>query len=123
MTSSPQVIMIVGGDAGIGLEVTKFALQLSKTVQVFVFGLFGAGNITYERCNFLIGDVTSEEYRKTAVSACTSMYGKIDTLIYCAGIITPIKRIENLVIENLKRAFDVNVFGAIAMVRVYTPLH
>jgi NADP-dependent 3-hydroxy acid dehydrogenase YdfG len=47
---------------------------------------------------------------------CTYNTGRIDTLVYCAGVITPIERIEKLDMDAVKRAYDVNVFGASAMV-------
>lgn len=117
MTQPPQTIMIVGGDAGIGFEVTKHILKMSETAQVLVLGLHEAENVPSERFLSLPGDVTSSEYRTTAVKECIARYGKIDTLIYSAGIITPIERIENSNIDDIKRTFDVNIFGAIAMVR------
>lgn len=117
MAPTPQTIMIVGGNAGIGLETTKHILQLSRTAQVFVLGLQKAEDVPFERCTSFPGDITSPEYRKTAVNECIARHGKIDTLVYTAGIITPIERIESLNNDDLKRTFDVNVFGAIAMVR------
>jgi NAD(P)-dependent dehydrogenase (short-subunit alcohol dehydrogenase family) len=65
----------------------------------------------------ILGDVTTAADRSRAVKTCVKELDGIDTLVYCAGVITPIERIENVDIEAVKRTFDVNVFGAMAMVR------
>lgn len=37
-------------------------------------------------------------------------------MIYCAGIINPIERMEKLSIDAFRRAYEINVFGVLAMV-------
>jgi NAD(P)-dependent dehydrogenase (short-subunit alcohol dehydrogenase family) len=122
--SRPQAVLIVGGGLGIGLEITKAILSLSPTAKIVVFGLHIDSELEASsnseavggRLWCLNGDVTCAADRIRAVEFCQLVQGGIDTLVYCAGIITPIERIENVDIEAVKRSFDVNVFGAIAMV-------
>ena len=119
-----QKILIVGGGQGIGLEITKSILSLSQDAKIAVFGLHIESELeslvesNSHRLWMTTGDVTSAADRKKTIDVCTSTLGGIDTLIYCAGIITPIERIENVDIERVKKAYDVNVYGAIAMVLV-----
>jgi NAD(P)-dependent dehydrogenase (short-subunit alcohol dehydrogenase family) len=69
-----------------------------------------------ERLRIVEGDVTVEEDRELAVQTCFNHFGGLDTLVYCAGVITPIQRLEKLDMEAVKRSFDINVFGAMSMV-------
>ncbi|KAF1846463.1 NAD(P)-binding protein [Cucurbitaria berberidis CBS 394.84] len=118
----PQTILIVGGTEGIGFEVAK-AIRTQpdalKTNRV-IFGLVEPVKIE-RSATYFIGDVTNSEVRERAVRYCIDKFGGIDTLVYSAGVITPIERIENLDMEAVKRTFDVNVFGAMAMVQLCLP--
>ena len=64
----------------------------------------------------VIGDVTVKENRINAVETCTKEFGGIDTFIYCAGVIGPIEKIDKLSIDDMKRSYDVNIFGLVGMV-------
>lgn len=121
-----QKILIVGGGQGIGFEITKSILALSEDARIVVFGLHidaeleSLAKSNSHRLWTIAGDVTSATDRKKTIDTCTSVLGGIDTLIYSAGIITPIQRIEDVDIESVKKAYDVNVFGVIAMVTYLT---
>jgi NAD(P)-dependent dehydrogenase (short-subunit alcohol dehydrogenase family) len=124
MPSAAQAILIVGGGQGIGLETTRSILATSSaTTKILVFGLHADSELAWisgqhpGRVWIILGDVTSAADRLRAVETCVKELGGLDTLVYCAGVITPIERIENVDIEAVKRTFDVNVFGAMAMVR------
>jgi NAD(P)-dependent dehydrogenase (short-subunit alcohol dehydrogenase family) len=116
-----QAILIVGGGLGIGFEITKAILATAGT-EVLVFGLhfdekFGAlERLSRTRIIRVQGDVTCPRERQEAMDVCVRVFGGIDTLVYCAGVIGPIERIDKVDIESVKKTFDVNVFGAIAMV-------
>ncbi|KAH7395342.1 hypothetical protein DE146DRAFT_659831 [Phaeosphaeria sp. MPI-PUGE-AT-0046c] len=129
--SPPQRILIVGGAAGIGAAITISIIRRS-TAQVFVFdksidyspngplgGLLAYPNRMYGH----EGDVTVPEERKHAVETCirSDVLGGIDTVVYCAGIITPIERIEKMNIAAVEGTYAVNVFGAMAMAQLTLP--
>lgn len=120
--STPQAVLVVGGGQGIGLETTKSILSLSCTAKVVAFGLHFDSSVDFLREHYpdrlwtVQGDVRVAGERKTALRVCEKEMKAIDTLVYTAGVITPIERIENLKMEDVKAAFDVNVFGCMAMV-------
>lgn len=68
-------------------------------------------------------DVTSESARDAAVSLCTSpdVLGGIDTVIYCAGVIEPIERIEHLHLDSMRHTFEVNVLSPTAIAQLTLP--
>ena len=119
-----QRILVVGGGQGIGWEVTKAILNLSTRARIAVFGyhleeeVWNLPSKTNGRVSIILkGDVTSDDDRKSVIGQCLKEMGGIDTLVFTAGIITPIERIEKLNMEDVKRTFDVNVFGCMSMVR------
>jgi len=123
-TPKPQALLIVGGGQGIGFEIVKSILSLSLTTRIVVFDLRFDPNIPdlmrehAKRLLIVQGDVRISEDRKRALVLCEEEIGGVDTLVYTAGVITPIERIEDLDIEDVKDCFDVNVFGCIAVVRI-----
>lgn len=125
MSSKPQVVLVVGGTAGIGYAITQAILSgryLPLNTKVIAFGLIDStvklefSKQQRERLRIVEGDVTVDEDRELAVQTCFNVFGGLDTLIYCAGIITPIQKLEKMDMEAVKRSFDVNVFGAMSMV-------
>lgn len=124
--SRPQRILIVGGAAGIGAALTISIIRRS-TAQVFVFdksidyspdGPLGELLAYPNRMYGHEGDVTIPGEREHAVETCIrkDVLGGIDTVVYCAGIITPIERIDKMNIAAVEGTYAVNVFGAMAIV-------
>ncbi|KAI4709482.1 hypothetical protein J4E85_002034 [Alternaria conjuncta] len=130
MTSKPQVILVVGGTSGIGYATTLSILSspyLPFNAKVIAFGLIDSTikleftKQQRERLRIVEGDVTVEEDRELAVQTCFDHFGGLDTLVYCAGVITPIQKLETVDIQAVKRSFDINVFGAMSMVQLTLP--
>lgn len=132
MPSKSQTIVIFGGTGGIGLATAQRILARSDhlAANVVLFGLEDLPPDIRDAPNFaarfswIQADVTDAKMRAAIPKFCLQTYGGLDTLIFCAGVINPIERIEKLDIEELKRSFDVNVFGAMAVVRdptVFSP--
>lgn len=126
MSNPNQAILLVGGGLGIGLCVTRTILNMSaKTTKIVVFGLhadpeLGSLSEKYpgQVCS-IIGDVTSAADRIKAIETCRSHMAGVDTLVYSAGTMGAISRIEKLDIEAFKTVYDVNLFGLLAMVRIF----
>jgi NAD(P)-dependent dehydrogenase (short-subunit alcohol dehydrogenase family) len=65
-------------------------------------------------------DVTKPEQARTAVQAAVSRFGHIDVVVNNAGF-GLFGALEELPNEELRREFDTNVFGAIAVLRAALP--
>ncbi|KAK3202662.1 hypothetical protein GRF29_154g339786, partial [Pseudopithomyces chartarum] len=117
----------VGGGQGIGWEAVKAAFRYSSEAQIFIFGLHIEKEIwslperREGRVFILEGDVTDERVRRSVIDNCVMEMGGIDTLVFTAGVITPIERIEKVNMDEVKRAFDINVFGCMAMCQLLLP--
>lgn len=118
----PRSILLVGGGEGIGLESTLHLLANSPpSIHLIVFALDINGQLrrhgdTRSRLHLLQGNVTKPADRERAIQLCLDVAGALDCLVYCAGLITPIQRIESLDLNAVRLAYEVNVFGVIAMV-------
>ncbi|EAT83672.1 hypothetical protein SNOG_08504 [Parastagonospora nodorum SN15] len=129
--AQPQRILVVGGASGIGAALIISIIRTS-TAQVFCFdkdidysssGPLGTLLSFPNRMYGHEGDVTIPDEREHAIATCIrpDVLGGIDTVVYCAGILTPIQRIENLDMESVEMTYSVNVFGAMAMAQLALP--
>lgn len=74
-----------------------------------------------ERLFVILGNVSSNTDRSKAVDTCRRYMGGIDTLVYCAGVIDPIQRIDTVDIKAVKWIYDINVFGAMTISQLCLP--
>jgi len=68
-------------------------------------------------------DITEPTELAKAISLCASpdILSGIDTVVYCAGVMTPIARIEHLKLEDMRYTFEVNLFGLVAVAQLTLP--
>lgn len=64
----------------------------------------------------LAGDLSDFKLGAKAAEAAKSRFGQLDGLIVNHGILAPVKRVADVEAEEWRHLFDVNVFGAVAMV-------
>lgn len=124
MPLDAQAILVVGGGQGIGLETVRAIFAKSPpSTQAVVFDL----NVGLEvqslakqysgRLFPIQGDVTSASDRARALDECVARLGGLDTVVYTAGVITPIERIESIDMDAVQKTYAVNVFGTMGIVR------
>ncbi|KAM7528521.1 hypothetical protein LguiB_031931 [Lonicera macranthoides] len=114
-----KVAVITGGATGIGESSAKlFAKHGAKIVVADVQDDLGSSlceelDSKSESISFIHCDVTKESHVQNAVDTAISKYGKLDIMFANAGIVGTVdSTISEVESENLKRVFDVNVFGA-----------
>ncbi|KAF2029670.1 NAD(P)-binding protein [Setomelanomma holmii] len=127
----PQRILLIGGATGIGAATTislitqsnALVFMMDKFIDYSPDGPLGALTSYPNRMYGHEGDVTVAADREKAVELCVreDILGGIDTVVYCAGVLGPIERVESLDIEGTKYAFEVNVFGPMAMAQLTLP--
>ncbi len=110
-----KVVVITGGSSGIGLATVKHFASKGHVV----YELSRSGK-SFDSVKHIFCDVTKEETVQEAISQVIAEQGHIDVLINNAGfgISGPI---EFTKLEDAKKQFDVNFFGALTVVKAVVP--
>src|SRR5882672_11938676 len=108
----------LGRDIALGLEAKNYRVFGTAITPEEIADLQEAsgGAVTLAHC-----DITDESAVKNwARDVATQTEGRLNLLINNAGILTP-GPLEVLPLSAIRREFDVNVFGALAVVNAFLP--
>jgi len=117
------VWLITGCSTGIGREIARAALEGGERVAVTARKPESVGDLVAEFPNQAIAlplDVTDQAQIDAAVTATESAFGRLDILVNNAGY-GYVSAVEEGVDEDVRRMFDTNFFGAIAMIKAVLP--
>lgn len=110
-----QVVIITGASSGIGKATASYFV--SKGYKVYGVA---RKDFNVEGVSTVLGDVTDVEAVKQIIDFVVKQEGKIDILINNAGFGVA-GAIETTPIEDAKKQFDVNFFGAVNMTNAVLP--
>ncbi|MFM0239360.1 oxidoreductase [Paraburkholderia phytofirmans] len=122
MTMS-KTFLITGVSSGFGRAFAQAALDAGHTVVGTVRNEAARDAFTAlaaERAHAVVLDVTDFEAIAPAVATITQTVGPIDVLVNNAGYGHE-GTLEESPLDDLRRQFDVNVFGAVAMIKAVLP--
>ncbi|WP_408230392.1 oxidoreductase [Paraburkholderia dipogonis] len=118
-----KTFLITGVSSGFGRAFAQAALDAGHTVVGTVRNEAARDAFTAlaaERAHAAVLDVTDFEAITPAVAAITRTVGPIDVLVNNAGYGHE-GTLEESPLDDLRRQFDVNVFGAVAMIKAVLP--
>jgi NAD(P)-dependent dehydrogenase (short-subunit alcohol dehydrogenase family) len=113
-----KVILITGCSTGIGRHLVQRLTELGYTVVATARKIETLDDLP--AALKLPLDVTQSDSVNRAVVCTIAQFGRIDVLINNAGY-TILGALEEVSDEQTKRIFDVNVFGALRMIRAVVP--
>ncbi|WP_408291343.1 oxidoreductase [Paraburkholderia sp. RL17-373-BIF-A] len=119
-----KTFLITGVSSGFGRAFAQAALDAGHTVVGTVRNEAARDAFTAlaaERAHAVVLDVTDFEAIAPAVAAITQTVGPIDVLVNNAGYGHE-GTLEESPLGDLRRQFDVNVFGAVAMIKAVLPV-
>jgi NAD(P)-dependent dehydrogenase (short-subunit alcohol dehydrogenase family) len=121
--SSPKTLLITGVSSGFGRAFATAALEAGHTV-VGTLRNDGAC-VEFEalapgRAHAVVLDVTDSAAIETALAGVLRKVGRIDVLVNNAGYGHE-GTLEESSLADMRRQFDVNVFGAVAMTKAVLP--
>lgn len=118
-----KTIFITGVSSGFGQALAKEALAQGHRVIGTVrseSSLATFQTLLPERAHGVVLDVTHFNAIDTVVAAVEDQYGPVDVLVNNAGYGHE-GVFEESSLEEMRRQFDVNVFGAVAMTKAFVP--
>ena len=118
-----KTFLITGVSSGFGLAFAQAALDAGHTVVGTVRNEAARDAFTAlaaERAHAVVLDVTDFDAIAPAVAALAQTVGPIDVLVNNAGYGHE-GTLEESPLDDLRRQFDVNVFGAVAMIKAVLP--
>ncbi|WP_408262642.1 oxidoreductase [Paraburkholderia phytofirmans] len=118
-----KTFLITGVSSGFGRAFAQAALDAGHTVVGTVRNEAARDAFTAlaaERAHAVVLDVTDFEAIAPAVATITQTVGPIDVLVNNAGYGHE-GTLEESPLDDLRRQFDVNVFGAVAMIKAVLP--
>jgi NAD(P)-dependent dehydrogenase (short-subunit alcohol dehydrogenase family) len=128
-----QVVVITGGARGIGKVLAEALLDAEATVVCGDVSWKGADGFRDQlsgsgRGLALDMDITSAESVQAAYGEVVQRFGRVDTLINNAGLVSetlfaPKGHVPTLetTVDDWQRMFDVNVFGTVRVIRTFAP--
>ena len=126
---SGEVALVTGANKGIGREIVGRLAAEGMTVYLGARdeerGRRAARDLAGDGADvrFLRLDVTDQTQIDAAVKRVDEEFGKLDVLVNNAGIaIEWGNTVEEVTVEQVRRTYEVNVFGVVAMTRACIPL-
>lgn len=117
------VWLITGCSTGIGREIARAVLEAGERVAVTARKPESVADLVEEfpdQALALALDVTNDAQIAAAVAATESAFGRLDVLVNNAGY-GYVSAVEEGVDEDVRKMFDTNFFGAIAMIKAVLP--
>lgn len=117
-----KTILITGASSGIGKATANYFAEKGWNVVATMRNTADGEELTKLE-NVLVTklDVTDETNIKEAIEKAVEKFGTIDILVNNAGY-GAIGALESFPMENIRRQFDVNVFGLLATTRAVLPV-
>ncbi|MDX3975348.1 oxidoreductase [Shinella sp.] len=119
---SLKTFFITGANSGFGLAIAKVAIQAGHTVIGTVRSEAARDMLakTLPALHTVLCDVTEFDRIPAVVQQAEDEHGSVDVLINNAGYGHE-GVLEESPIEEMRRQFDVNVFGAVAVAKAFLP--
>lgn len=123
-----RVVLITGGDSGIGRAVAVAAAIEGADVIINYLEESKDAATTKElvaetgrRCLAVAGDVGSETFCKELIQKTLDEFGRLDVLVNNAAEQHPQKSLEDISAEQLERTFRTNIFGMFYLTKAALP--
>tara|TARA_Y100001970_G_scaffold15871_1_gene17863 strand:+ start:48126 stop:48836 length:711 start_codon:yes stop_codon:yes gene_type:complete len=111
-----NLVLIIGGTSGIGLETANYLLK--KDYRVIVSG---RKKIKLDKIHCQIVDINSDISVKKLHRDISKNFGDIEALVYCAGISSKKEQIENFDEKTWNNTINTNVTGFLRTIKYFFP--
>ncbi|KAI9836097.1 MAG: hypothetical protein M1819_001713 [Sarea resinae] len=122
----PKTVILTGASRGIGLAVAHYLLRAPQSTNLVVLARSKAAldQLASQypgQVKVIAGDLTDFSIGDQAVHLALETWGKLDGLIVNHGVLEPVTKVADCDVEQWRKAFDINFFGALAFVKAALP--
>ncbi|MGE8541681.1 MAG: SDR family NAD(P)-dependent oxidoreductase [Acinetobacter sp.] len=118
-----KVVMVSGGNAGLGLEISQRLQALGNTVVAFGLAehvqqeteVFAAGQV-----NYAAADLTNEQHIQQLCARTVDAFGRIDAIVNNAAL-GPLGTLDNTSVETWQAIHNVNLLGPFIFAKAVLP--
>jgi NADP-dependent 3-hydroxy acid dehydrogenase YdfG len=118
--SSP-VIIVTGASRGLGEAIVSYLLGHSNSKLFLVSRteepLAALKEKNPKRVDYLAADMADDHTAAKIIKKVIEVYGRIDSVVVNHGVLDPVAKVADANIEAWRKAFDINFFGAVSLVR------
>ncbi|MBT8162404.1 MULTISPECIES: SDR family NAD(P)-dependent oxidoreductase [Arthrobacter] len=114
------VALVTGGNSGIGFETARQLLDRGVTVWIGVRD-FGKGQLAAKELCSAVRVVQLDVTDPPSIAAAVQQIGELDILVNNAGVNPGGEDINGTTLEQLRVAFETNVFGLISVTQGFLP--
>ncbi|PVI04829.1 NAD(P)-binding protein [Periconia macrospinosa] len=122
-----KVIILSGASRGIGLSTAHYLLSHSHKLVLISRSHAALDQLHYQygsdRVEVLAGDLSDDSLKlpERAVDLAVSRWGRVDALVVNHGTLEPVGKIADVEVDEWRKGFGVNVFGAVGLIRAAIP--
>lgn len=123
-----KVVVVTGGDSGIGKAVSIACSKEGADIAIIYYNENDDAQKTKEmieqhkrKCIIIPGDISDDDFCRSAVQKTIDCFGKIDVLINNAGVQFPQNSIEDISNAQLEKTFKTNIFSMFYITRAALP--
>jgi NAD(P)-dependent dehydrogenase (short-subunit alcohol dehydrogenase family) len=123
MTEVERAAVVTGASGGIGLAASRRLAQDGYTVHGFDLerGREGFLDALGSAGSFMTVDVTDQREVATALEQVAAS-ARLEAVVVCAGVVGPVSPLHSLGATDIRRVFDINLFGAWHVLAASVPL-
>ena len=116
-----KVVIVTGASRGIGLAVARHLLAHAHNVVLVARSEAPLAALKAEfpqQVAFTTADASDHSAPPRIVGLAIATFGRLDGLVINHGMLAPMTRLVDADIDDWKKLYDINLFSALAFVRI-----
>ncbi|KAI1436980.1 short-chain dehydrogenase [Xylaria sp. CBS 124048] len=124
MNNLPKAFIVTGASRGLGYAITQALLKEGRKVFLVARSEDELRKLKAENgdsVDYMAADLADLKVAPKVIASAVKAFGRIDGLVVNHGVLSPISKICDADAEEWRRAYDINVFSAVALAKESIP--